>query len=89
MKPDLATAMGQLLNQLRTAIPFNTPTEQLCDGACRGCAKKLLEFLDMELEQWEQQLALGVQPTFGDIERLAKRGHKIYRALQGMGLIKS
>ncbi|MGS2724798.1 hypothetical protein ACVBEJ_13750 [Porticoccus sp. GXU_MW_L64] len=88
MKPDTTTAMAQLVAQIRQAIPFETPTEKLCDNQCRGCAKKLLEFLDMELGDWEHRLESGEQPSFGDIDQLARRGSKIHRALQRMQLVK-
>ncbi len=88
MKPDTQTAMLDLIEQVRTAVPFDTPIDELCNGPCTGCSKKLLEYLDMTLEEWEQKLACGEQPTFGDLNKLAKTSRKIYTQLQKNDLIK-
>ena len=87
MKPDLPIVIDRLIVQIRGAVPFDTPSEKLCDNACCGCAKKLLEYLDMELEDWECRLQVGERPSFGDLNQLARRGSKIYRALQRMQLV--
>ena len=87
VKPDLPTAMARLIQQIRQAVPFDMPTEKLCDGACRGCAKKLLAFLDAELEEWERRLADDETPTFGDLNRLARRSLKVRTALQRNNLM--
>jgi hypothetical protein len=86
-KPHPAEAMSQLICQVRSSVPFDIPADQLCAGPCRGCPKKLLEFLDMELEEWEQRLDDSEQPSLGDIQRLAKRSRKIYCSLEKNGLI--
>ncbi|WP_231902169.1 hypothetical protein [Neptuniibacter pectenicola] len=49
MKPDTTEAMQTLIKQIREAIPFDTPIALMCNGPCTGCAKKLLDYLDMEL----------------------------------------
>jgi hypothetical protein len=87
MKPDTLTAMTELIRQIRETIPFDTPESALCAGTCRGCSKKLLDFLDMEVEEWERNLESGDCPSLGDIERLAKRSEKIYFALKQNGLV--
>lgn len=48
---------------------------------------KLLEFLDMEVYDWEQRLDMGEIPNFGDLHRLANMAQKIYRVLDKNGLI--
>lgn len=87
MKPDTVTAMKTLIAQVREAVPFDTPIEKLCNGPCTGCSKKLLEYLDTELEEWEQRLATGNTPTFGDINKLSKVSHKIFAVLKRNNLI--
>lgn len=89
MKPDTTIAMRQLIQKVRSIIPFDIPEEAICSGICRGCAKKLLEFLDMELEDWEARLASGDHPKLGDIQKLAKQSQKIYTSLQRNGLVAS
>ncbi|MEH6628897.1 MAG: hypothetical protein V7739_20855 [Motiliproteus sp.] len=87
VKATPAVAMAELITQVRTAVPFDTPMSELCDGPCTGCSKKLLDFLDQELEEWETRLGRGENPTFGDLQRLGKQSQKIYRVLQRNGLI--
>ncbi len=84
-----AVAMAELIGQVRAAVPFDTPIAKLCDGPCTGCSKKLLDFLDQELEEWEIKLQRGETPSLGDIHRLGKRCQKIYRVFQRNGLIES
>jgi hypothetical protein len=86
-KPPAAEAMAQLVAQVRIAMPFDTPANELCAGPCRGCPKKLLEYLDMELCDWQQRLQAKEQPSLGDVQCLAKLSRKIYSALQVNGLV--
>lgn len=87
MKPDTQTAMRNLIQQVRGALPFGAPQAQICSGQCQGCALKLLEFIDTELQGWETRLAQGDQPNLGDIDRLAKTSKKVYQVLQRNGLV--
>ncbi len=86
--PDTRTAMRKLLNEVRTAIPFDTSEEELCAHGCKGCSVKLLEFLSQELESWEYRLAQGDVPNFGELNQLAKSSRKIYNVLKRNGLVK-
>lgn len=88
MKPDTTTAMNSLIEQIREAIPFDTPQEELCDGPCTGCPKKLMEYLDTQLEECESDIAVGEKPSLGDLQRLAKTSRKIHAVLKKNGLIK-
>lgn len=88
MKPDTATAMRQLIKQVRETIPFDIPEAVLCADECRGCSMKLLEYLASELDDWEFKLDQGEIPNFGDINQLAKSSRKIYRVLEKNGLLK-
>jgi len=47
----------------------------------------LLEFLDLELMGWEDRLQQGEVPGLGDVQRVAKISHKIYRVLDKNGVI--
>ena len=87
MKPDTVTAMRQLIQQIRQHIPFDLPEAYVCSDNCNGCSMKLLEFLDMEVLDWERRLTAGERPNFGDIRRLANMGRKIHRVLDKNGLI--
>ncbi|MDQ1363684.1 MAG: hypothetical protein QG652_1546 [Pseudomonadota bacterium] len=87
MKPDTTTAMRNLIAEIRRAIPFGTPMASVCSDNCNGCSMKLLEFLDMELIDWERRLHAGEVPNFGDIARLAKTGRKIYQVMKKNGLV--
>ncbi len=86
-KPDTHTAMRQLIEQIRTSLPFDRPESQLCIGPCEGCSMKLLNYLDTELLDWEARLGDGEIPTLGDVSRLAKSAKKIYRVLEKNGLL--
>jgi hypothetical protein len=82
MKPNTQDAMRQLIQQIKQAMPFDLPESQICSGICIGCAKKLLEYLTIELDTWEARLDAGEVPTLGDVEKLAKSSKKIYRVMQ-------
>jgi hypothetical protein len=83
MKPNTADAMRNLTQDIRRAIPFDEMNDaRVCAGLCIGCAKKLLEYLEQEVEYWETQLALGETPSLGDVQKLARSGKKIYKVLQ-------
>ncbi|MBR9869102.1 MAG: hypothetical protein GYB20_18795 [Oceanospirillales bacterium] len=87
-KPDTQTAMRNLIADIRSAIPFDTPQEKLCNGPCTGCAKKLLDYLDMELEEKETSINAGQIPGLGELNRLKKSAVKIHAALIKNGLIR-
>ena len=61
--------------------------ETVCADECRGCSIKLIEYIAMELENWEYRLDDGVVPDFGDLKKLARSSSKIYRALVKNGLV--
>ncbi len=79
--------MADLIGQIKEAIPFDVPEADMCSGDCIGCPKKLLEFLDTEIEFCEFKLADGEQPSLGEIDRLAKCSKKIYKALEKNKLV--
>ncbi|MFW2373120.1 MAG: hypothetical protein ACN4GM_08360 [Gammaproteobacteria bacterium] len=87
MKPDTNTAMHNLIQQIRSKIPFDMPEAQACSGMCNGCSQKLLEYLDTELISWEQRLSQGETPNLGDIKHLARSSIKIYRVLHKNQLV--
>jgi len=86
-KPDTRTAMVQLIEEVRSAIPFDTTDEELCAHGCKGCSVKLLEFLSQELDNWEYRITQGEAPTFGDITQLAKSSRKIHTILKRNGIV--
>ena len=79
--------MQRLIKDVRTAFPFGASDAQLCSDSCQGCSKKLLEFLDTELDDWEHKLQQGVRPNFGDIHRMGKTCKKVYAILKKNGLV--
>lgn len=48
---------------------------------------KLLEYLESELESWEQMLDSGLVPGFKDLQKLEKTSRRIYRTLETNGLV--
>lgn len=87
MKPDTRIAMQQLITEIRSVIPFDIPMERMCNGPCTGCSKKLLEYLETELEGWERSLAAGIKPGLGDLNKLGKTARKIQGVLARNQLI--
>lgn len=87
MKPDTSTAMQNIIDEVREVMPFDAGEAKLCSDFCQGCSLKLLGFLETELEDWEQKLQDGVQPNFGDINRMSKTCKKVYTILQKNGLV--
>jgi len=88
-KPRTQQAMQQLIAQIRQSLPFDSPYSSLCVGPCEGCSKKLLEYLDDELNQWQLRLENGECPKLGDLHRLARQSKKIYRVLQKNGWLEN
>ena len=89
MKPDAPTAMRQLIAQVRQTLPFDLPESRVCDGPCLGCSLKLLDYLESELEAWEQRLEQGEKPGLAELSRLAKTSRKVHRALLKNGLLEN
>lgn len=78
--------MQQLISQIRVEIPLDIPEATLCRGPCIGCSKKLMEFLDQELESQQQDLDQGEVPTLGQIHKLARLAEKVHKVLVKNGL---
>jgi len=80
--------MRQLIAQIRAALPFDAPESQMCETTdCRGCSRKLLEYLDAELQTRESDLDHGITPTFGDLKKLGDTANKVRKALERNGLV--
>lgn len=81
--PKTPEAMQSVIKEVRAHVPFDEMNEaRLCGGLCVGCPKKLLEYLEQEVEWWEQSIIAGEVPTLGDVEKLARSSKKIYKVLQ-------
>ncbi len=87
MKPSTAVAMANLIQQIRQTIPFDLPDSVICSGICKGCSKKLLDYLESEIDSWTDRLENGVTPNLGDINALAKSSKKIFMVLQKNRLV--
>ncbi|WP_263081187.1 hypothetical protein [Endozoicomonas sp. Mp262] len=79
--------MRELIGRIREEIPFDMPESDICSGSCKGCSKKLLEYLESEVDNWDYKLSHGETPDFGDISSLARSGKKIFKVLKVNGLI--
>jgi hypothetical protein len=86
-KPRTHAVMRDLIQQVRDTFPFNLSEEELCNSCSHGCPKKLLEYIDMECEDWQLRLDNGEVPDFGDIQRFGKTSIKIHKVLQKNGLL--
>ncbi|MEW8626819.1 MAG: hypothetical protein AB2551_13770 [Candidatus Thiodiazotropha sp.] len=86
-KPNTQVAMRQLIEQIRTQIPFDLSEEERCGESCQGCSGKLLIYLESELDEWEVKLDQGAVPGFADLSRLAGKAKKIATLLRRNGLM--
>ena len=88
MKPKTTVVMFNIIQQVRATFPLAMTEQELCAETCGyGCPKKLLEYIDMEITDWEQRLANGEIPNFGDIQKLSKTSRNIYRILEKNNLV--
>ena len=88
MKPKTDVVMVKIIQQIRETFPFDMSEEELCAETCSyGCPKKLMEYMQMEITQWEQRLDEGEIPNLQDIQKLSKTGWKIYRVLERNNLV--
>jgi hypothetical protein len=79
--------MRNLIAEIRNRLPFDKPEAQICSDPCRGCSIKLLDYMQSELEAWEQRLDAGEKPGLADLSRLEKKGRKVYRKLRENQLV--
>lgn len=86
-KPDTRTALQSLIDEVRSTLPFDLPAAQVCNGICNGCSKKLLDFLDMELLDWQSRLDAGDVPRLGELDKLGRTCLKVYRVLEKNELV--
>jgi len=87
MKPTTTTAIKVLIEQAREKIPFGLSFDGNCEGRCDECPEKFMEFLDVNLNDWELRLGKGYIPDLGDVETLARDCKMVYRILQKRELI--
>ena len=86
-KPNLSTAMINLIEEVRGVFPFYEPDSNICGDSCEGCPKKLLELVDGELCYWESQVGAGIAPTFDELNRVGKLCKNVRRGLKRNGLV--
>ncbi|MEE2023500.1 MULTISPECIES: hypothetical protein [Alkalimonas] len=83
-KPDLATAMLQLIDEVKNRFPLYEPDTYVCgirNTDCQGCPKKLLEMVDSELCFWESAIRQGRAPRFDELRRFGKLCQSVERNL--------
>lgn len=88
MKPTVKVAMSNLIAEARKRIPFNVSLSSDCEGRCDVCPYKRLEWLDIELSDWQKRLNRGDTPTLTDLEILARNCKEVYEILHKEGVIK-
>jgi len=87
MKPNTVLAMHNLIKQIKSSILFDLDKTDACPDSCRGCSVKLVDFLEVEIEDWEFRLVCNETPNFKDLDKLAKTAKKVRRVLINNGLI--
>ena len=86
-KPTTTVAMQQLIEQIQQGLPFHLTPNELCDGECQGCKLKLLEYMTAEIASWQQRLANGEEPSFGELHKFGRTAQKIRRVFVKSGLL--
>jgi hypothetical protein len=81
VKPDTTTAMRGLIAQIKTTLPLDSVVSDFCSDTCSGCSLKLVDFLALEIDEWEYKISQLIVPNFKDIDRLAKMANKIRAVL--------
>jgi len=79
--------MRQLIALVRQNLPFDLPVARVCSGPCTGCSLKLLDYLESELDLWEQRLDAGEKPGLAEYSKLARASRNVQKALQKNGLV--
>ncbi len=87
MKPNTTQAMRNLIAQIKATLTLEINAIDACSGQCNACHSKLVDFILMEIEDWESRLNSGEIPNFKDLSTLEKTGRKIYSALDKRGFI--
>jgi hypothetical protein len=81
MKPNRKDAMQTMINEINQRFPMGAPDRDICLGICSGCPKKLLQFMEMQLEDWQEALDNGEIPTFKQLQKRATQARKIEAVL--------
>lgn len=90
MKPRTDVVMSDIIHKIKDTFPFSLSEEELCGDTCsHGCALKLLDYLYMEITEWEERLENGEIPNFKDIQKITKMSKNIYRVLEKNNLVGS
>ncbi|MCD1598224.1 hypothetical protein [Rheinheimera aquimaris] len=82
-KPDLTTAMLQLIADVKQQMPLYEPSTFICGSNtdCIGCPKKMLEMVDSELSFWEHAIKQGRTPKFDELRQFGKLCQSVRRML--------
>ena len=88
-KPRTIEVMREFICEARASLPLGLSADDICNDDCRGCSIKLIEYIASEIDNWEYRLDQGEIPNFRDLDRFARSGMKIHRALAKNGLIEA
>lgn len=88
-RPDVSTAMRQMIAEIRAALPFDGPEVHTCSGVCHGCPQKLLAHLDGELTDAQLRLDSGWRPGLAELSRLGRTARKVHTALAENGVVEA
>ncbi|MDD9174764.1 MULTISPECIES: hypothetical protein [Aliivibrio] len=86
-KPDLKTAMRNIIELVKADFPFDAPEAQICGDTCVGCPRKLIELVESELLYWESYIERGETPNFSEIDKFAKLCKNVRRGLVRNGIL--
>ena len=86
---NVTIVITKVLLQMKKELVEPIKYQNLCVIDCYGCPKKLLEFLEDFIISWEEQIATGYRPNFGDLSKIIRVAEKSQAALLKNSLIKS
>ena len=86
---NVTIVITNVLLQMKKELVEPVKYQNLCVIDCYGCPKKLLEFLEDFIISWEEKIAIGYRPNFGDLSKIIRVAEKTQTALSKNGLLKS
>ncbi len=79
--------MNELISQIRAEVIDQVNYQIICVDDCYGCPKKIIEYLIMTVESWEDKVTRGERVQLGDLNKLSKIAIKSQAALKKNGVL--
>ena len=86
-KKDVSDTIADVLLAMRRELVEPIMYKNLCVIDCYGCPKKVFEFLETFILDWEESLKGGYRPNFGDLSKILRIANNVKVVLQKNQLI--